>query len=823
MKVKAVFSAVLVLLSVACAGAQELTDWTLSREGSSKSFKVTVPCTVAGALNQAGVLGENVYEGENYKNIDKNQFDTPWIYTTKFKANTGRRNVLRFNSLCYSADIYLNGKLLASADTTVGPFIVREFDVSGKVKASNTLKVKVYKAPAQSLNHGYVDWNPRPVDESMGILGAVTLISTPDVQIRDLFVKPIVNVKDLSDASFLMEATLVNLGKKPVKGTFKASYEGGYFELPVSLAAGETKVISYTEKVENPRIWWSAEMGKPELYTLNTQFAGAKGAISHSKSVRFGLRDITSELVDGKYRRYILNGKKVLIKSAGWTDDLFMQDTHESLRTQALMVRDMGLNSIRFENIWGKDDYIYDLCDELGLLAIVGFSCQWEWEDYCGLPETRKNGCISGQPWETLAARYFKDQVIRLRNHPAVITWLTGSDRAPLPSLEEEYMKIFNKYDYRPYVCSASGVKSSVTGHSGMKMAGPYEYVGPDYWYIDTERGGAYGFNTETNPGLNIPQAENVKRLLGGAPEWPLNNTWDYHCTASASHMNNMDFQVNVMNGTYGKADSFADYVKKAHALDYDATRSMYEAFRCNIDKQATGIVNWMLNSAWPSMYWQLYDWYLVPTAGYYGVKNACAPVQLIYNYGEREVWVVNDAVPEAYYSATVTFLDANSKVVSRNDYRFRSKARRPFVLETLPEGEGFLSLELKNADGKVVAHNFYCVPAAGGEYVWNKADWWGIPMTGYADLTFVSRLPQVMLDMETTPVDGGILVTVTNNGSAVSYQNILKAYDRKGNLVAGPVWEDNFFSLIPGESRTVLCSDPDVRIKLDGWNSKVK
>ena len=822
MKLSAVISAVLLVLTGAYAGAQELTDWTLCREGSKKSIKVTVPCTVAGALNQAGLLGEDVYSGENYKNIDKAQFDSPWVYTTKFKAKTSLRNVLRFNSLCYSADIYLNGKLLASADTTVGPFIVREFDVTGKVKGSNTLTVKVYKAPKQSLNHGYVDWNPRPVDESMGILGAVTLISTPDVQIQDLFVKPLVNVKDLSDASFLMEATLVNRSNKPVKGTLKASYDGGSFDVPVSIAAGETKLVSFTEKVENPRIWWSAEMGKPEMYTLNTSFAVGK-KISHTKSVRFGLRDITSELVDGKYRRYILNGRKVLIKSAGWTDDLFMQDTHQDLRTQALMVRDMGLNSIRFENIWGKDDYIYDLCDELGLLAIVGFSCQWEWEDYCGLPETRRNGCISGEPWETLAARYFKDQVIRLRNHPAVITWLTGSDRAPLPSLEKEYMKIYNKYDYRPYVCSASAVKSEVTGHSGMKMAGPYEYVAPDYWYIDTQRGGAYGFNTETNPGLNIPQAENVKRLLGGAPEWPLNKTWDYHCTASSSHMHNMDFQVNVMNGTYGKATGFADYVKKAHALDYDATRSMYEAFRCNIDKQATGIVNWMLNSAWPSMYWQLYDWYLVPTAGYYGVKNACAPVQIIYNYGEREVWVVNDAEAEAYYSATVTYLDENSKVVSRNDYRFRSKARRPFVLETLPEGRGFLSLELKDAAGKVIARNFYCVPANGGEYVWSKADWWGIPMTGYPDLTFVSKLPAAELSMETTPVEGGILVKVTNKSKVVAYQNILKAFAADGNLVAGPIWEDNFFSLIPGESRTVLCKAAGAEIKLDGWNSIVK
>ena len=307
--------------------------------------------------------------------------------------------------------------------------------------------------------------------------------------------------------------------------------------------------------------------------------------------------------------------------------------------------------------------------------------------------------------------------------------------------------------------------------------------------------------------------------MLGGAELWPLNKTWDYHCTTSSSHMNNMDFQVNVMNGTYGKATSFEDYIKKAHALDYDATRSMYEAFRCNIDKKATGIVNWMLNSAWPSMYWQLYDWYLVPTAGYYGVKNACAPVQLIYNYGTREVWCVNDARPEAYYSAVVRYLDTNSKTISCNDYRFRSKAGRPFVMETLPEGEGFLSLELKDAGGKVIARNFYCIPADGGKYVWDKADWWGIPMTGYADLSFVTNLPKATVEMTTMATESGIEVKLENKSDVIAYQLILKAKGKCGCLKGGAIWEDNFFSLVPGESRTVLCTEKDTDITLEGWN----
>ena len=804
-------------LCLACSApspVSELTDWNMKQEGSSQVYSVKAPCTVAGALNEAGYFGENVLEGLRYKDIDKSVFDKPWVFTTKFGVEKGKRHVLRFESLGYSADIVLNGKTLATADTTVGPFCVREFNITGMAKASNTLKVTVHKAPAQSLNHGWVDWNPRPVDETMGILGPVRLISTPDVEVKDVFVKPIVNVNDFSEARIDVEITLVNLLDKPVEGSVKASAEDISFEIPVKLEASETKVLRHTETVKNPRIWWSAEMGSPELYHMTVSFGD-----SHSRSVRFGIRDISSEITPDGHRQFILNGKKVLVKSAGWADDIFMQDTPESILRQVQMVKDMGLNNIRFENVWGKDDTVYDVCDSLGILTLMGFSCQWEWESYCGLPETRRNGCIEGEPWESMAVRYFHDQLIRLRNHASLIGWLTGSDRAPLPQLEERYMELYNALEYRPYVCSASGVKSTVTGPSGMKMAGPYEYVGPDYWFIDTKRGGAYGFNTETNPGMNIPQKENVERLLGGEKAWPIGPAWDYHCTASSSHMNNTKIEEAAVAGTYGEADSFEDFVKKAHALDYDSTRSMYEAFRCNIGK-ATGIVNWMLSSAWPSLYWQLYDWYGVPTAGYYGVKHACAPVQLIYNYGDRSVYAVNDAAPKATYSAEINFLGADSRKLIGKTVSFLSEERKPVRLEKLPAGvPGFLSLVLRDAAGNVSARNFYCIGAGGGEYAWDKADWWGIPMTGFADLSFVTALPKADVSLETTPVDGGISVKLTNNSEVVSFQNILKAFGADGNLIGGPVWEDNFISLLPGESRTVLCTAPGAEIKLDSWN----
>ncbi|MBR3405824.1 MAG: glycoside hydrolase family 2 [Bacteroidales bacterium] len=801
--------------------AGPLTHWTLRQEGQKTSYQVTVPCTVAGALNEAGFFGPDILDQDHYKAIDKSIFDQPWEFTTTFKAQSGLRHVLRFEGLSYYADIELNGKLIASRDTTFGAYSVREFDITALAKGKNTLKVTLRRAHEGDLNAGYVDWNPRPVDESMGIIRPVTLISTPDVQVQDIYVQPLVEPSDLSTAQFIAKVTLVNRSNKAVEGTVEGTYEGGKFQAPVSLAAGESKQISVTQEVENPRIWWTAELGKPELYHLDVAFCKGK-KVSHSASATFGLRSIESEITPFGHRQFILNGRKVLVKSAGWTDDIFMQDTPESIEAQIKMVADMGLNSIRFENIWGKDHTVYDLCDQYGLMALVGFSCQWEWENYCGLPETKGYGCINDPASEALAVRYFHDQVVWLRNHPSVIGWLTGSDRIPNKRLETQYLAIYEKLDYRPYVCSAKGLRS-LAGPSGMKMEGPYEYVGPDYWWIDNRSGGNYGFNTETGPGLQMPQIESVKRMVGEKDLWPVGPNWAYHCTASSSVMNNTSFLENAMKELYGHIEDLDDFMRKAHAMDYDATRSMYEAFRANVPA-ATGIVQWMLNSAWPSFYWQLYDWYGIPTAGYYGVKVANAPVQAVYNYGDNCVYVVNDGVPAARYQIKFRVYDRHGHLTHLEQDNVTSRPRDPRKVGSPVQGPGFLAVEVIGKNYH--ASNFYCIPGELNRYKWHRADWWGIPIEKYTNMRFVTRLPKTTLGMQVVPADGGYDVTLTNDSDVIAYQNILKALDQKGELIPGTFWTDNFFTVLPGESRTVHCTLPagctQAKIGFSGWNAKI-
>ena len=60
------------------------------------------------------------------------------------------------------------------------------------------------------------------------------------------------------------------------------------------------------------------------------------------------------------------------------------------------------------------------------------------------------------------------------------------------------------------------------------------------------------------------------------------------------------------------------------------------------ISIRSTGVIQWMLNNAWPSMIWHLYDYYLRPGGGYFGAKRAMEALHPIYGYDDHSIWVVS-------------------------------------------------------------------------------------------------------------------------------------------------------------------------------------
>ena len=281
-----------------------LDKWTLSQDGGNMSFDVTVPSTVAGVLYDEGVLGTDLLEGLNYYNADKSVFDTPWTYRTAFDLDVVERQNydLVFNGLNYYADIVLNDVCIASSDTTYGVFIRREYNVTDLLKKNNTLEVKIRRAQSGDLNIGFVDWNPRPLDESMGITQTVMLKASSAVSIQDVFVIPSLDTETFAKADLEVRVTLRNNESAPVSGEIALDLQdAGVCRVPFSLEAGQETIVSVTPDqaanlhVENPRVWWTYDLGTPELYALNATVE-TEGVVSDRKDVTFGIREIVSRL-----------------------------------------------------------------------------------------------------------------------------------------------------------------------------------------------------------------------------------------------------------------------------------------------------------------------------------------------------------------------------------------------------------------------------------------------------------------------------------------------------------------------------------------------
>lgn len=808
-------------------------------------YAAKVPNSTLGSLVDAGVF-KNVFYNRNLEKIPDSLFQAPWWYRRTFnieKINPGQVYRLRFNGISYYADIWLNGKKVASGDTVKGSFRQFVFDVTPFIKkGENVLAVKVTQGAPADLNIGFVDWNPEPADNHMGIWRDVHFMESGPVAIENPFVITDVDTATLSYANIKVRVDLQNFSDKKVSGTLKTNIGNDiHLSTNVSLEPHEIKeVILSSEQYHqltmmHPKLWWTHDLGEPYLYTLQMNFDINK-QLSDSKKIKFGVRSVSGYMTDRGFRAYRLNGKKILIKGGGWTDPMLLNATPEYERAGIDYAVHMNLNAIRMEGFWGSDEHLYNLCDEKGILVMVGFSCQWEWKGIFGGNYEDKYGCIVTPDQMDVAARSWNDQIVWLRNHPSIFLWLYGSDKWPRPELETKYLAVLKEQDpTRPYAQSAKEWKSEITGPTGMKMRGPYDYVPPAYWYIDTSYGGAFGFNTETGPGPQVPVLESLEKMIPKDSLWPIGSSWLYHAARGKFH--NLDAYNSAMNERLGQPNDLKDYLRKAQYMNYEGMRAMFEAFEAN-RPEATGIIQWMYNASWPKLWWQFYDYYLMPTGALYGARVANEPLHIFYDYGHQAVDVMNNTPKESGdLTADINVLDANSKSVLKKSLpvselgSLETKEIFPLQDNLNVSKTYFLDLRLFDKQHQLVSNNFYVLSTQKDSLAEKKSTWYITPQSQYADLTLLEKLPKVKLQKSETVSQKGentvIDVKLKNPSQHVAFMVYMDL--KKGQTTESVVpvfWKENYFTLLPGEERTVSVwvhtKDLDGqkgRVVVGGWN----
>ncbi len=825
--------------------------------------EATVPTTVVAALVKDKTLadpfpGMNLRSfpgltypiGANFSNIamaPDSPYAVSWWYRKAFTVPAsykGKTIWMKFDGINYRADIWLNGKQIANSDDVAGAWRTYEFNITAAAKpgAENVLAVQAWAPTEHDLAITFVDWNPAPPDKNMGLWREVYLTTSGPVALRYPTVVSKLNSPANDSAQLTVTAQVKNGTNQPVKGKLKGQIENVTFEQDVELGANEAKDVTFTPDkfsqlvFSNPRLWWPAQMGTPNLYKLSMEFE-ADGAVSDQSQSEFGIREITSEVNSAGGRVFQINGKKILIRGGGWTPDMMLRESSQRLQDEFRYVADMGLNTVRLEGKLETKEF-YDLADKHGILVMAGWCCCDFWERW-----------PRWQPKDfDIAKESLRDQIYRLRSHPSLVMWLNGSDNPPPPDVEQMYLDIEKDLLWpNPVVSSATGKKTSVTGDSGMKMSGPYEYVAPSYWEVDTPEGqpgrklcnpggcgGGYGFDSETSMGPAVPPIESIRAMVGKDHMWPVDDVWNYH--AGGGEFKTIGVFSDALANRYGKSDNVEDFAIKSQMQTYEGVRAMYEAYSRN-KYQAAGVIQWMLNNAWPSMIWHLYDYYLRPGGGYFGAKRAMEALHPLYGYDDHSIWLVSSQYTDAKGLKLITKiynLDATEKFTQENTVD--AGADSTSKIFALPDVSGlsntyFLVLRLEDSTGKQVGSNFYWLSTKPEVVDWAKSTWWMTPTASYADFTAISQLPKVKLKVADRTEHKGeesiTRVTVENPSKSLAFFVRLKVVKgSRGEEILPTVWEDNYISLLPGEKREISATyrtselgTATAKVEVSGWN----
>lgn len=797
-------------------------------------YKTSVPNTVFAVLVENGVY-KNPYFGMNlrlvpgveyaigteFSNQDMPQsspYAVPWWYRKEFevpKDFKGKTVWMGFRGINYRAEIWINGKKVAGSDEIVGAYRRYEFDVTPFVHADekNVVAVAVSAPQAGDLAITFVDWNPAPPDKDMGLWQEVVLSESGPVSVRHAFVESKLDLPSRDAAHLAVRAELHNTSHEAVRGTLRGRIDGAAspieFSLAVDLGAGQQKEALIAPEtatalnVKNPRLWWPYQMGAPYLHKLTLEFVTAKNFVSDTQTIFFGIAQTDSEMTPEGHKLLKVNGKPVLVRGGGWAPDMLLRVDESRREAEFRYVKEMGLNTIRLEGKLENEVFL-DRADRDGILLMAGWCCCDAWEKWGKWSEENKRVSVDS----------LHDQLLRLRRHPSILVWLNGSDNPPPADREQAYLNMEKQVNWpKPVLSSAAGKKAEVSGESGVKMSGPYEYVSPNYWTLDTKAGGAYGFNTETSPGPAVPPIEGLKSFLPEDKLWPINDFWAYH--AGGGQFKNISVFTNALEGRYGKAKDLSDFTWKSQAMTYEGQRAMFEAYGGGKYK-STGIIQWMLNNAWPSLIWHLYDYELRPAGGYFGTKKALELVHPQFSYADRTVVVVNGKQePQNGLKIVAKVYDLSMKELFSREANLDVAADGVTRSFAIPEPAGatstyFLNLRLYGSGGELLSRNFYWLSKKPDELNFEKTEWFFTPITSYADLAGLSELPKANVKASMNLQDSGdetvARVSVQNPGTDLAFLVRLRLLKGKDGAEVLPVFfDDNYLSLLPGEKREIV------------------
>ena len=816
------------------ARAEDLSKPGFGTEGW---MPAVVPGTVLNSLVYNGVYPEP-YFGLNNKltsglipdiSIAGRDFYTYW-FRTEFDAvpvAKDERIWMQVDGVNYRAEFWLNGKMVCFVS---GMFNRQFVDVTDYVsrEGSNVLAVKVYPidepggprkgtskswgAAGEFRNGGNgeigknvsmlmtVGWDFTFLDgirdRNTGIWRDIRFFRSGKVMLNHPFVKSELNDSyDSSAQTVSVEVRNPGFGTQKVKVTGEILGEGITFSKDVTVLRGLTETVEFTPAdfpqlvMDNPRLWWPVNKGKPEMYTAVLKVE-QKGVVQDSISVRFGIREITSDTdTPDKSRRFYVNGRPIFIKGTNWIPENMLRTSDERTYAELKYTAQSGVNLIRQ---WGggitESDRFYDLCDSLGIMV---------WTEFWMTGDT-KHPVDRG-----LYLQNVESTVKRIRNHPSLAYYVCSNESTEMLGIRDLIMELDGTRGYQ--------MQSECAGvHDGS----PYKTVNPMRHYENTasDRGSRVdGFNPEYGAPC-LPTVECLREMMPEEDLWPVNReVWDYSDGNGFHQMSTL--YVDLVN-MYGESDSIDEFAMKAQFVGAMNYKSIWEVWNYNKfgygDRWASGFLYWYHNSAVRQVCGRMWDWSLEPTAALYAAANACEPLHPQFDYLKNTVSVVNDYYKSFKgYKVIAEVWDIDSKKVWSKaavvDLPEDGVANDVFVID-FPENISpvhFIKLRLLDEEGQQVGSNFYW---RSDDVYEGKKTMTGPATSGFETISDLDRASVTVSKMNVRTDDRSnyIDLTLKNSRKAISFFTQIQWLDSEGKPVRPSYYTDNFFSMLPGETRKI-------------------
>ena len=762
-------------------------DWRLTRASHPdvEPLVATVPATVLSSYVNAGALPDMNHD-DNLMMSSESFFDGDFIYTRHFdvpREMQGKRVFLNFDGINWKAEVTLNDTNLGRIE---GAFKRGKFDITPYLKPfgnelqvliianANPGGVKVKTEKNTDFNGGILgadnptfhatigwDWISTIRGRDIGIWDDVYLTSASDVTVSDPVVTTTLGESDTL-ATMRPAVMLTNNSDHAVMGTLHGHIGDICFEKQINLAAGQTIEESFDPnefpqlKNQRMRLWWPNGYGEPYLYDASFSFT-VDGVQSDAVNFKAGIREIKTVDKDTKLRIFI-NNRRLIPLGGNWAfSENNLNYRGREFDAAVRHHKEMNYNMIRNWVGMTGDKEFYEACDRYGIMV---------WQDFW-----LANPADGPDPDdEVMFMDNAKDFVLKIRNHPCIGIYCGRNEGYPPKTIDNGLRNtVATLHPGLDYISSSAD--DGVSGHGPYWAISAKEYFEKQTGKLHTERGMP-----------NVMTYEGLSRTLDADHMWPQNLYWGRHDYTMEGAQRGASFNQLIADN-FGEMTSVEEFCEWAQWINYEGYRAMYESG----SKDRMGLLIWMSHPCWPSMVWQTYDYYLEPTAAYYGVKHACEPLHVQWNPATNFVEIVNRSAGHQQGTVKASIIDLNGKTVWEQvqGYVCDEDMTLDMMQVEVPKditGAYFLRLTLIDDKGKMRSQNDY------------------VNTTIENDRTSLHDMRQTQV----TAVANNKSITITNHGQVPAVMIRLNLKGDDGEQILPVIYSDNYFHLMPGESRTI-------------------